>query len=241
MKKDSDVLRVNGGFPIEIYADGPNINQIKGLASVVTGYTFNPTLFKNLGVKNYLEFCKELVEVCNFPISLEVFADDKNGMVSQAKKLSSLSELVYVKIPISYTNGNSTKDVIDILVSENIKLNITAVFTMDQIQNIIKVASNSEIIISIFSGRIFDIGYDAVSYTKKLADFIHQESNCKVLWASPRMVYDLVNACNACCDIITMNPSLIKKIDIFEKTLEEYSLDTVKMFFNDASSSGYLL
>jgi transaldolase len=190
-------------------------------------------------VTNYYNFCKEILRVCKYPVSLEVFADDYEGMITQAVKLSELSDLVYVKIPISFTNGKTTKKVISELVSEKIKLNVTAVFSMKQVEEILTYIYDAGIIISIFSGRIFDIGYDAVSYTKEISEFIHNESNCKSLWASPRMSYDLINACHAKCDIITMSPTLIKKIALFEKSSEEYSLETVKMFFNDAMSSGY--
>jgi len=226
---------------IKIYADGPSVDEIKQLnKDIVEGLTFNPTLFKNLGIKDYLEHCKNLTnEYSNYPISLEVIADDYDEMAKQGLKLGKLADNVFVKIPITYTNANSTLEVLQYLVSKNIKLNITAVFTIDQVKEILPSIKSSKSIISVFSGRLFDIGLDAVTCTKDISDFVHNSSNCKVLWASPRMVYDIINAINANCDIITMPYNLIKKIDLFNKTADDYSLDTVKMFYNDAKKANY--
>ena len=145
------------------------------------------------------------------------------------------------KIPITDTNGETTLPVIQTLVEENTKLNITAIFTKDQVEGIVSCLKYAEAIISVFGGRIFDIGYDAVKVTHEIARIVHGESNCSVLWASPRMVYDIKNAHQAECDIITMRPELIKKLTLFNKSPEEFSMDTVKMFFNDAVSSAYTL
>ena len=144
-----------------------------------------------------------------------------------------------VLFPITFTSGESTKEVVKILSKEGVNLNITAVFTIGQVQNILPLMSDSNSIISVFSGRLFDIGENAVDVTRKIADFIHNNSKCSILWASPRMIYDLINACEAHCDIITMPPSLLGKIPLIGKAPEEYSLETVKMFFSDAESSNY--
>jgi len=230
-------------LPIDIYADGPTLNEIESFdKSFIKGYTFNPTLFKNLGVTDYLGHCNKLLEICNnIPVSLEVFADDESEMIRQGKILGSLGENVYVKIPITNTSRGSTKNVLKALVDENIKLNITAIFTKVQVEEILSTLHKTKSIISIFSGRIFDIGLDAVELTREISDLVHQNSECKMLWASPRMVYDVINACNAKCDIITMQSSLIKKLSLFGKSPDEYSLETVKMFYNDAADSGYTL
>jgi transaldolase len=224
--------------------DGPTNGEINHYNNVeiVHGYTFNPTLFRQLKVANYFEHCKELVGLCgDLSISLEVIADDKEGMVRQAKKLSSLGDTVSVKIPVTFTSGESTKEVIKILSKEGIKLNITAVFSKDQVQEFLSVMSETNSIISVFSGRLFDIGKNAVEVTGKIADFVHNNSKCRVLWASPRMVYDLLGACEAKCDIITMQSSLMEKIPLMGRSSREYSLDTVKMFYNDAVASKYTL
>lgn len=230
-------------LPIEIYADGPTLEEIDGFdRTLIKGYTFNPTLFKMLGVTNYLGHCEKLLKTCgNLPVSLEVFADEEDEMIRQAKILGALGKNVYVKIPITNTSGKSTVNVLKALVDESINLNVTAIFTKNQVEEILPSLNKTESIISIFSGRIFDIGLDAVEITGEISELVHGQSNCKVLWASPRMVYDVINACNANCDIITMQSSLIKKQSLFGKMPYEYSLDTVKMFYNDAAESEYEL
>jgi len=230
-------------LPIQIYADGPTLEEIDGFdKNLIKGYTFNPTLFKMLGVINYLGHCEKLLKTCDtLPVSLEVFADEEDEMIRQAKILGALGKNVYVKIPITNTSGESTVNVLKGLVNEGIKLNITAIFTKIQVEEILPSLSKTESIISIFSGRIFDIGLNAVDITGEISEMVHANSNCKVLWASPRMVYDIINACDANCDIITMQSSLIKKLSLFGKTPNEYSMDTVKMFYNDAAESGYKL
>jgi transaldolase len=228
---------------IDIYSDGPTLDEIATSdRNIVKGYTFNPSLFKNLGVTNYLKHCKKVINHCDsMPVSLEVFADSKDDMIRQARLLKELGKNINIKIPITYTNGETTLPVIQALVEENTKLNITAIFTKEQVEGVVSCLKNAEAIISVFSGRIFDIGYDAVKVTQEIAKIVHGESNCSVLWASPRMVYDVKNAHQAECDIITMRPDLIKKLALFNKSPEEFSLDTVKMFFNDAVSSEYTL
>ena len=230
-------------LPIQVYADGPTFNEIENFnTNLVKGYTFNPTLFRHLNVSNYLDHCKKLVEMCDeFPVSLEVIADDKDLMIKQGIKLGELGDNVFVKIPITYTSGDSTLRVIKTLVEKEIKLNITAVFTIEQVRTILPTLKHAEAIISIFSGRLFDVGLDAVKITGEIAELIHANSNCNILWASPRMVYDIINACNAHCDIITMQSALIKKLPLFQKSPEEYSLDTVNMFYDDAVRSEYKL
>lgn len=228
---------------IDIYCDGPNLQELAQTnRNIVRGYTFNPTLFRSLGVINYYEHCCKLVKLCKpSPISLEVLADDKEGMIRQAQMLNGLGDNIYVKIPITFTSGETTFQVIKALVQKKVKLNITAVFTKRQVDFILPTLRDSNSIISVFAGRLFDIGVDATVATGKIAKKVHAESNCRVLWASSRMIHDAKSAYKAGCDIITMKPALIKKISLFEKTPESYSLDTVRMFHNDATSSGYTL
>lgn len=230
-------------IPLELYADGATLDEIEAFdKNKVSGYTFNPTLFRMLGVNDYIGHCYKLVEACgNVPISFEVIADDIGGMIEQAKILRDIASNVYVKIPITFTSGTSTYDVIEALVKEGLNLNITAVFSREQVEAILPLIENTKTIVSVFAGRIFDIGVDAVRTTHRITDLVHSESECRVLWASPRMSYDIVNAYMANCDIITMKPDLIKKLSLFEKTLDEYSLDTVKMFYRDAVSSNYTI
>ena len=226
---------------IKLYMDGPKLNEINKDYNIdIDGYTFNPSLFKKHGAKDYLGYSKEILSMCsNKPVSLEVFADDKSGMIEQGMKLHSLSENVYVKIPITFTNGESTNSVIEELLKQNVKLNITAIFTLDQIKKIIKTVQNSESILSIFAGRIYDCGVDAKQKVKEMNEFIKNNSKCKSLWASTRMPYDFVTATEIKTDIITMQISHIEKLKMFGLELSDYSLKTVKQFYEDAKSSGF--
>ena len=226
---------------IELYADGPNLNEInKDFGIKINGYTFNPSLFKKNGAKDYINYCKQILEKCpSKPVSFEVFADDEKEMIKQAEILSNLGKNIYVKIPITYTNSQSTSKVIQNLVDQNIKLNITAIFVMEQIQDIIKIVKNSETILSIFAGRIYDCGFDAKKELTTMNKFIKDNSNCKSLWASTRMAYDYINAKEIETNIITMQTSHIEKLKMLGTDLKKYSLDTVKQFYQDAKSSNF--
>lgn len=228
---------------IKLYADGLNLDEFETDFGIeIDGYTFNPSLFKKNGATDYLEYSKKVVAKCNSkPVSLEVFADEETEMIKQAEILNTLGSNVYVKIPITYTNKVFTTKVISNLVKKKIKLNITALFTMAQIDEVLPVVKDSETILSVFAGRIFDCGEDAAKLMKTISIKVKKEGKCKVLWASPRMPYDYINATLCGSDIITMQSSQIKKLKLFDKSPEDYSLDTVKQFFKDASSSGYKL
>jgi transaldolase len=227
----------------EIYIDGPNKEDMMELQRAdVSGYTFNPTLFKNLGVSDYLEYSKEVIKLSNgLPVSLEVIGDAHQEMITQAKKLSSLADNVYVKIPITYTSGQSTLDTISRLAEDGIKQNITAIFTIEQIKGVLPALEHSRAIISVFAGRLYDIGLNAAELVLEMSNHVHNNSNCNVLWASPRMHYDLIIAQQSGCDIITMSSQMYKKISLLGKSPTDYSLETVKMFYNDAKSSGFTI
>jgi len=226
---------------IDLYADGLQLDEFNIDYGVqVDGYTFNPSIFKKNGAKNYIEYSKQIIEKCpNKPISLEVIADDVKNMIKQAKVLNSLSENIFVKVPIVFTNGDSTKDVLQALVNEKIKMNITAIFKIEQISEIITIIKDTKTILSVFAGRIFDCGKDAFQIMSDINNKVHDESNCRTLWASPRMSYDYLNAIKCKTDIITMQLPQIKKLKMFEKNLEDYSVETVRQFFDDAKSSGF--
>ena len=226
---------------IELYLDGRTFQEIKDFKNI-DGYTFNPSLYKKLKAENYIEFTKKLIDKTNNkPISIEVIADDDENCIRQGEKISKLGNSIYVKIPVIFTSGQSSKKTIKSLVEKNIKLNITAIFEISQVKEILPILKDSKAILSIFSGRIFDIGLDAVKVFGEMAKYIHENSNCKVLWASCRMSYDYILAQKCGADIITMQPNLAKKIALFGKSSLEYSKDTVKGFFDDAKSSGFVL
>ena len=190
----------------------------------------------NLAQKLHKFFKKILDKIKYKHVSLEVIADDEFNCIRQAKILSKLGKNVYVKIPIIYTNGKSTKKLIEKLVKEKIKLNITAIFTLKQIKTILPSIKNTKTILSIFSGRIYDIGKNAEIEFKNMNSYIKKHSKCKTLWASCRMPYDYYTAGRSGADIITMSGSMIKKFDKFGYNSEKYSKETVIGFCNDAKN-----
>ena len=223
---------------MKLYADGPTLEEIDSLK--VDGYTFNPSLFKKLGATDYLEFSEKICEKIQIkPVSIEVIGDNYDECLRQSKIISKIADNIWVKIPISYTNGESTKKLIKDLVEDGIKLNITAIFTIDQIKEIIDIVKDTNNILSIFSGRIYDIGQNAGDKFSDMTNYIHDKSNCKSLWASCRMTYDYFNAQNCKADIITMAPELIKKMKLFDKDPIEYSKETVIGFYEDAKKAGF--
>ena len=225
----------------KLYLDGPNLNEIDlDFGLKIDGYTFNPSLFKKNGAIDYIEYSKKILEKCsNKRVSLEVFADDESSMINQGKILNNLGENVFVKIPITYTNGDSTLKVIQNLLSLNVKLNITAIFVIDQVKEILQTIKDSETIISVFAGRIYDCGIDAKKEMININKLIKENSKCQSLWASTRMAYDYIAAKEAGSDIITMPISHIEKLKMIGMSPKEYSLKTVKQFYEDAKSSGF--
>lgn len=221
-----------------LYADGPTFDEINKLE--VDGYTFNPSLYKKLGAKDYINFSKQIIKkIPHKPISIEVIGDNYDDCLREAKVLSKLSKNLYIKIPITFTNGLSTIKLINSLANENIKLNITAIFTIEQIKEILPTLKNSNSILSIFSGRIYDIGLDAAQKFLEMSTFIHENSNCWSLWASCRMTYDYITAKKCAADIITMAPTLIDKMKLFNKDPLEYSKETVIGFYEDSLKANF--
>lgn len=229
---------------IKIFADGSNIKEIFDLYEnnkLVKGFTTNPSLMKKAGVTDYEYFIKEVTsKIKDLSISFEVFADDEKEMIYQANKIASFGKNIHVKIPITNTKGQYTLNVIKSLVKDNIKVNITAVFTQTQI-NLLKtiLPNNKDNIVSIFAGRISDTGRNPIPYIIYAQTIL--KNQCEILWASTRHVYNIYEAEQSNCDIITVTPDQIKKLSLKDKDLSEYSLETVKMFYDDATSSGLIL
>ena len=220
---------------IDIFHDGPTEDQVKNLISPkIKGFTFNPSIFKKLKITNYLEACSKYAKIAgDKPISLEVIADTSEEIYNQAKIISNISKNVYVKIPVMLTNGDPTYAVIKKL----IKLNITAILTINQINQLVPIVENTENILSIFVGRIFDSGVDGEDYLKEILN--NNNRKYKYLWASARMAFDIIKAERCGFDIITLTSDLIIKYTKFGKELEKISNDTVKQFYNDAVDSGF--
>lgn len=231
---------------IKVYADGASLADMLEAynGEQVSGFTTNPTLMKKAGVVDYLKFAKSALEnIQDMPISFEVFSDDFDEMYEQAKKLAALGENVFVKIPVTNTSDEFTGDLINRLDKENVKMNITAVFTKQQVQSILEnINTDSPHIISIFAGRIADTGLDPVTIMKESLKMIKNKSeNLQLLWASPREVLNVYQADEIGCDIITITTPLLNKLKLKDKDLSEYSLETVKMFYDDAQKVGYEL
>ena len=230
---------------IKIFADGADINQIKIFYDdpLIKGFTTNPTLMRNQGIDNYENFAKEILSIVKAkPISFEIFADDSDSIIKQARYISSWASNIYVKIPVTTTSGEFLGEAIKKLSNDGIKLNITAVFTIEQVKNIINnLNQNTPAVISIFSGRIADAGIDPVKYFSKCIENKKENSNIEFLWASPRELYNLFHAEDAGADIITISQDLINKLPNIGKDLSLYSKETVKMFYNDAKAAGYQL
>jgi len=227
----------------KIFCDSADLKTIKKLNnnSLVSGFTTNPSLMKISGAKNYKNYSLKLLKVCKKkPISLEVFGDTSDQMLRQAMIINSWGNNVYVKIPVVNSKGLFSGTVIKTLSQKGIKLNITAVYTVNQVKKILKkVNKNSKTIISIFSGRMSDVGKDPIPIVKESVRLTKKMKKVKILWASTREAYNFLQAKNCGCSIITMPSSIIQKISKFGKTYEELTLDTVKKFLKDSRDSNF--
>jgi transaldolase len=231
---------------IDIYADGGSLKNMIELKekSYIKGFTTNPSLMKQSGVVNYEEHCKKILnQIKEHPVSIEIFSDDFEDMIRQAEIISSLGKNVNVKIPITNSVGLSSKRVIENLVKKNININITAIFTLSQVQEIIDVVEESKFcILSYFAGRVADTGVDPEIKLIAIKEFlVKEQANSLLLWASSRELLNIFHAERTGCDIITVSHELLNKTNILGKNLEEFSLDTVNMFKNDATKAGYEL
>ncbi len=230
---------------IKIFADGADFKGILELNEnkLIKGFTTNPTLMKNAGVEDYNDFAKKLIKnISNEKsISFEVFADDIDEMNEQAKIISSWGENVYVKIPITNTKGISTNNLVKDLLLSGVKCNVTAIFTYNQLNSLLEEIGevDTPLILSVFAGRIADTGIDPMMIMKECSERTNLNKNCELLWASPRELLNIFQAIETKTDIITVPINLLSKLESIGKDLNEFSLDTVKMFFNDASNAGY--
>ena len=228
---------------IQIYCDSADLQTIKRLnkSSLVKGFTTNPSLMKSAGAKDYKEYSSKLLRICRKkPISLEVFGDTSDQMLKQAKIINSWGRNVYVKIPVVNSKGLYSGKVINILSNQGIKLNITAVYTVEQVKKIVKsINRNAKTIISIFSGRMSDVGKDPVPIIKESVRLTKRLKNVSILWASTREAYNYLQAKQSGCQLITMPSTIIEKVSKFGKTYQELTLDTVKKFLKDSKDSNF--
>lgn len=231
---------------IKIYSDGADRASMLDLGKnkLVQGLTTNPSLMKKAGVQDYRSFCKDILShIQDKPISFEVFADDFNEMRRQADEINSWGKNVYVKIPITNSEGQSSIPLIRELTQRNIKLNVTALLTLNQvIDTCAAVKGGAPSVVSVFAGRIADTGRDPVPLMRAALEICNSAGpDVELLWASTREVFNIVQADEVGCPIITVPFDLIKKMSQFGKDLTELSLDTVRMFKADADSAGFRL
>ena len=228
---------------ISIFLDGADIADVKKLSfkKYIKGFTSNPTLMSKSGITNYNDFIIKFLSACNNkPVSFEVVSDDFKSMENEARKISSYADNIYVKIPITNSRGESSLDLIKKLLLDGLKINITAVLSQRQIDNVLNILNqNDDVIVSYFAGRVADTGIDPVPVLVNLQSKILEKKllKTKTLWASPREVLNIYQANSIGVDIITVTKSLIDKLELKHKDLDEYSLETVKMFLNDAIKS----
>jgi transaldolase len=232
-------------FRIHLYADGADVREMVAAreSGIVAGFTTNPTLMRHAGIKDYEEFARKTLEATgDFPISFEVFADEFDEMERQARLIATWGAAVFVKIPITNTRGESSIPLIARLSAAGVRLNVTAILTLAQVREVVDVI-DSEVpaIVSVFAGRIADTGRDPVPLMREAAEIVARKPKAQLLWASPRELLNIFQAEECGCHIITVTPDLLRKLAMVGKPLDELSLDTVKMFYNDAKAAGYTL
>ena len=230
---------------IQLYADGAVIEEMvaEKRRGLVKGFTTNPTLMRKAGITDYPAFARQVLEaIPDMPISFEVFADDFPEMERQAKLIAAWGENVFVKIPITNSLGASSLPLIGRLVEAGVKVNVTAILTLEQVEGVAGVLRPTlPSIVSVFAGRIADTGRDPVPVIRRSLEILKDLPEAKLLWASTRELLNLFQAQAAGCHIITVTPDILKKLAMEGMSLEALSLDTVKMFLRDATAAGFSL
>jgi transaldolase len=228
---------------VKIFADGADLSGMKEMyaKSYIKGFTTNPTLMRKAGIQDYKAFAKEVISaIPDRPISFEVFADDFASMEAQGLEIASWGKNVNVKIPVSNTKGEFAGPVIKSLSRAGVQLNVTAIMTLDQVQKVVdNLAAETPAIVSVFAGRIADTGVDPVPHMKKAVEILKSKPKAELIWASPRELLNIFQADEIGCHIITVTNDILKKLDLLNKDLDKYSLETVEMFYKDAKAAGY--
>lgn len=228
---------------VKIYADGAKIEDMLAAynGGTARGFTTNPSLMKKAGITDYKAFAKDvLAQITDASVSFEVFTDELETMEQEAEILAGLGKNVFVKIPITNTKGESTVPLIKKLSDKGYQLNVTAIFTLEQVEDVVEALDeNTASIVSVFAGRIADTGVDPCELMKKAAEICQRKPKAELLWASCRELYNIFEADKCGCDIITVPNELLAKSGNVGKDLAEYSLETVRGFFKDASGLGF--
>jgi transaldolase len=230
---------------VKIFADGADKTAMLEMYQkpFIKGLTTNPTLMNKAGIRDYRAFCKDiLLSIKDKPLSFEVFSDDFKEMERQALEIASWGDNVYVKIPITNTKSETCYKLVKKLANEKVKLNVTALMTLDQVSNVVESLDNSVAsYISIFAGRIADTGRNPMPIMVSALDIMKTNPLSELIWASPRELLNIFQADDIGCHVITVTNDILKKLSLVGYDLEKYSLDTVKMFYNDAVVAGFRL
>lgn len=230
---------------VKIFADGAELDGILELYRnpYITGFTTNPTLMRKSGISDYEKFSRQVLEhVTDRPISFEVFSDEFDEMERQARRIAAWGKNVYVKIPVTNTRRESSAELVRHLATEGVQLNVTALMTLDQVREVsMALESHAPSYISVFAGRIADTGRDPMPLMKEAVKIMSPYKTQELIWASPRELLNVFHADEIGCHVITVTHDILKKLSLVGKGLDEYSLDTVKMFHEDALKAGYKL
>ncbi|MDA3039290.1 MAG: transaldolase [Actinomycetota bacterium] len=245
MTNPSNLIAKPQGMNVKLFADGADLEDIRLRAQdpAIAGFTTNPTLMRKAGVSDYEAFARSVLEIVgDRPVSFEVFADDDIEILRQAQILSSWGPNVFVKMPVTNTAAVSTAPIIKELAARGVQQNVTALMTLDQVRWVADALSGGpRANISVFAGRVADTGRDPMPLMSKSVKLLADHPNIELIWASPREVLNIVQADEVGCHIITVTNDLLSKLGNLGKDLDDFSLDTVQMFFNDAAASGYSL
>lgn len=230
---------------VKLFADGADLSGMIEMNAIphIQGLTTNPTLMRKAGITDYKKFALEVLsEVTVKPISFEVFSDNLEEMKRQGLEIASWGQNVYVKIPITNTLGKSTSEVIEYLTKRGVKVNVTALMTIDQIRKVVNALQpDVASYVSVFAGRIADTGRDPVPLMQEALEILKTNNNAELIWASPRELLNVFQANEIGCHIITATYDILKKLNLIDKNLSDYSLETVQMFYNDAKAANYNL
>jgi transaldolase len=230
---------------VKVFADGADVDGIRELCAnpLIKGFTTNPTLMRKSGVTDYERFARELLDaVPELPISFEVFADDPRGMVREARRIADWGDNVYVKVPVTDCAGRRTERVIRRLCADGVRVNVTGLLTLEQVQWVSAcIGDGAQACVSVFAGRVADTGVDPMPLMAAALDVVEEHPGIELIWASPRELFNVVQADRIGCHIITVTHDLLKKLPLLGRNLAEYSLDTVRMFRRDAVAAGYTL
>ncbi|MBV9760546.1 MAG: transaldolase [Acidobacteriaceae bacterium] len=230
---------------MKLFADGADRATILDLCRkpYIKGFTTNPTLMRKAGVADYESFAKDILTlVQGRPISFEVFADEFEEMERQARKIATWGSDVFVKIPVTNTRRECSTELIAKLAASNIQLNVTAILTLDQVREVsAALEGEAKACVSVFAGRVADTGCDPVPLMQEAMDIVRKYPNIELIWASPRELLNIFQADAIGCHIITVTNDILQKLTLVDKDLHDYSLDTVKMFHQDALRSGFCL